>query len=272
MAKRKKIGKFALRPEREVSKLLDDVTHIYHGGARCETDKIGHPTPSNRTPLELVVDASNGFIPLWDREVTLNYRFQEQSLVPFQDPDAVKDYVRELMGEALLAWGPAVPVRFSETQEPWDFEIVVRDEDNCNLAGCTLARAFFPDSGQHDLVLFPRMFSQNRKEQVETMAHELGHIFGLRHFFAKVSETAFDSEIFGEHDKFSIMNYGADSVLTDTDISDLVELYSQAWSGALKDINGTPIKLVKPFSYVNKPASVPHLFALAAEIEPAYRS
>ena len=91
------------------------------------------------------------------------------------------------------------------------------------------------------------MFEQSRKEQVETFIHEIGHIFGLRHFFAAESESTWPSEVFGKHSKFSIMNYGADSVLTKKDKSDLRRLYDRVWSGALRGINGTPIVQVKPY-------------------------
>lgn len=259
-----RIGQFELKNDRETKGALERVSHVYCGGAICETDRRGFATPRNRSPLELVLDASKGFIPLWDQEVTLNWRFNEQSLELFLDPDAVKDYVRNLLGEALLAWGPAVPVKFSETSEPWDFEIAVRSIDNCSPLGCTLARAFFPDAGQHDLILFPRLFRETHGKQVEIMAHELGHIFGLRHFFAQVSETAFPSEIFGTHQRFSIMNYGAESKLTKTDIEDLKHLYQQVWSGKLTDINGTPIRLMRPFSHFRMKPLFPLPIPLAA--------
>jgi hypothetical protein len=92
------------------------------------------------------------------------------------------------------------------------------------------------------------MFEQDAEEQVETLIHEFGHVFGLRHFFAPVSETAWASEIFGTHNKFSIMNYGEDSVLTEADLNDLTDLYERAWSGELTEINGTPIRFVQPYS------------------------
>ena len=107
---------------------------------------------------------------------------------------------------------------------------------------------FFPDAGRHELVIYPRMFTQSRKEQVDTMIHEIGHTFGLRHFFANVSETAFPSEIFGKHSRFSIMNYGSLSELTDDDKDDLKRLYKMVWSEELKEINGTKIELMQPFS------------------------
>ena len=253
---------FTLRDPRETAELHEPLTHIYHGGARCVTDSIGYPTPENRSPLDLRVDASNGFIPLWDRNVTLHWRFNDRSLLQYTDPQAVADYVRQLFGEALLAWSSAVPVRFVESHQPWDFEIAVNAQDDCDaLRRCTLASAFFPDAGQHQLVLYPQLFSQSRQEQIETMAHELGHVFGLRHFFANTRETDFPSELFGRDEKFSIMNYGAESLLTETDIEDLTQLYSQAWSGSLTQINGTPIHLVRPFSAALVPAPSPALVA-----------
>jgi len=60
---------------------------------------------------------------------------------------------------------------------------------------------------------------------VETLVHEIGHTFGLRHFSANISETAVPSLIFGTHQKFTIMNYGPDSKLTAQDKSDLKRLY-----------------------------------------------
>jgi predicted Zn-dependent protease len=95
------------------------------------------------------------------------------------------------------------------------------------------------------------MFTQSRKEQIDTLTHEIGHVFGLRHFFAPEMETAWPSEIFGEHKPFSIMNYGANSELSNEDRRDLRKLYEGAWSGELEEINGTPIKLVRPFHYRN---------------------
>ena len=264
--KRNKAGEFALKSGNDLKEVLKQTTHVYHNGACCETDKVGFATPKNRPIEELVVDATQGFIPLWDRNVILNWRFQEQSLERFAKPDAVKTYVRTLFGETLMKWGAAVPVQFSETAEPWDFEIAVKADNNCTSFGCTLARAFFPDAGQHELVLYPKMFEQERAEQIETFAHELGHVFGLRHFFAKLSEAGYASEIFGAHDKRSIMNYGIDSTLTQADIDDLIRLYQQVWSGALTKINGTPVRLMRPFSHFRQKAELPPQFALVAQI------
>lgn len=220
--------------------------HLHHG-FRCETDKRGHQTPGGKSLEKLVVDASEGFIPLWDEKVILRWRFAEGTLDHFQDPVAAEGAIEALFSKAVQAWGAAVPVRFAKRTDAWDFQIVVRKNDDCDPSGCVLASAFFPDAGRHRLDIYPKMFEQSEREQVETLAHELGHIFGLRHFFALLSEQSFPAEIFGVHQRFSIMNYGQDSFLTDHDKSDLAKLYAAAWSRQLTDINGTPIRLVRPF-------------------------
>ncbi|MHA3976116.1 reprolysin-like metallopeptidase [Halovulum sp. GXIMD14794] len=236
------------RYKKDLAEAEEPLVHIYHHGAVCETETRGHAEPGGRSPLELVVDATEGFIPLWGAGVTLRWRFRPTSMALFRDPEAAKAVLRTWFGEGLLLWGDAVPVRFQEAEENWDFEIAVSPQANCSPVGCTLARAFFPDAGQHDLMLYPTLFEQTEDEIVETMAHELGHVFGLRHFFAQITEERWRSEIFGEHSPFSIMNYGEDSRMTDADRADLKTLYHMVWSGQLADINGTPVRQMRPFS------------------------
>jgi hypothetical protein len=213
----------------------------------CDTEARGHETPNGMSEEQLVLDATEGFIPLWEKGTTLRWRFRERSLINFANPTAAKDAIKHLLGEALTLWGDAAPVKFTEDEDVYDFEIVVRSGDECNPSGCVLASAFFPDAGRHELTIFPKMFTQTHKEQIDTLIHEIGHVFGLRHFFAKTKEKGFPAVTFGKQNKFTIMNYGELSELTDADKTDLKRLYQQAWSGALTEINGTPIKFVKPF-------------------------
>ena len=239
---------FELKSKKELRQ--DEKTGMHrYGGEKfiCATDASGHATPGDRSPFEIVVDASEGFIPLWAQHQVLRWTFDETALSYYKNSEEIKQYVRGLFGEALLRWGEAVPIRFSENGDNSDFQIDVRQADNCNAHGCVLASAFFPDSGRHQLVIYPKMFEQSIEEQIETMMHELGHIFGLRHFFAKISESAWPSEIFGEHKPFSIMNYGSESVFTEADKNDLKSLYDQVWCGQLTAINGTPIHQVMPY-------------------------
>jgi hypothetical protein len=233
----------------------EPLVHIIRKGIRCDTEKRGHGTPNNQSPLEIVVDATEGFVPLWAKNTVLRWRFRESSLQSFKNPAAAKAAIEELLGAAILRWGDACPVKFAKQKtDAWDFEIVARATDDCDDNGCVLASAFFPDAGRHKLHIYPKMFTQSKEEQIETMIHEIGHVFGLRHFFAQITETKWASQIFGTHKKFSIMNYGGDSKLTAADKADLKKLYEKAWAGQISEINGTPIKFVKPFHTVGEAA------------------
>jgi len=250
----------------EPSNKPDPDVHVFGNGFRCDTESRGHLTARGRTPLEIVVDASEGFIPLWAKDTTLRWRFRESTMKYFKSPAAAKAEIRKLFGEALLAWGDAAPVKFAERTDASDFEIVMRRNDDCDASGCVLASAFFPDSGRHQLVMYPKMFTQVRQEQVETLIHEIGHVFGLRHFFANVSETAWPSQIFGTHKPFTIMNYGGLSALSADDKADLKRLYQLVWSGELTQINGTPVKLVKAFHTIGSP---PENLISVSQMQPA---
>jgi len=237
----------ALRPTEEMIDTTEPQVHRLGKGIICATEDRAR----KRSRLELVLDATEGFIPLWAENLVLRWRFNAASLAIFEQSEAIKTTVRDLLGKAISAWGDAVPIRFTEEPDNADFEMVVEQNDSCTPQGCTLAQAFFPDAGRHQLFVFPKMFGQSKKEQVDTLAHEIGHVFGLRHFFAPELETPWPSVIFGEHKPFSIMNYGANSELTDVDRGDLKKLYESAWSGKLTKINGTPIKLVRPYHYLH---------------------
>jgi hypothetical protein len=236
----------ALKPKEELDRATKSQVQVIGKNVICMTDYRAH----KRDPTEIVVDATDGFVPLWQEDLVLYWRFNLASLSVFRQPDAIRTRIRALLNEAILAWGDAAPIRFDENADNSDFEIVVEQFERCTPQGCTLARAFFPDAGRHQLVVYPTMFEQSREEQVETLAHEIGHIFGLRHFFAPEVETPWPSVIFGEHAPFSIMNYGEESELTDRDRADLKLLYESVWSGKLRKINRTPVKLFRPFHYL----------------------
>ncbi|HEY0043229.1 MAG TPA: matrixin family metalloprotease [Allosphingosinicella sp.] len=218
-----------------------------HHRVKCVTERVGRPKNREVSLNEIVVGV-NGAIPLWAAGTRLYWRFNALSFAVAPNPEAARARIRSLLQRALDAWGDAAPVALVERETGIDFEIVLRNADDCDERGCVLASAFFPDAGRHELVIYPRMLMQEEQEQIETMIHELGHVFGLRHFFALANETRNPAQVFGTHVRFSIMNYGANSYLTDADRADLTALYEQARSGRLTAINGTPIVLVRPFS------------------------
>lgn len=241
-----------LEPNEEPNPFTKASTELHRYGRNssiiCCTEKRGFHTPHDLQRHEIVVDASEGFIPLWDINRTLHYRFNEQSMKYFKNPAKAKSAILTLFAEAILAWGDAAPITFRENNDTYDFEIFMnRANDGDDENGYVLASAFFPSSGRDRLTLYPKMFELSQEEQIETLIHEIGHIFGLRHFFALDLEQAWPVEIYGTHSKFSIMNYGSDSFLTEKDRVDLKTLYEQVWSGKLCKINKTPIVRVKPY-------------------------
>ncbi|KAF7721772.1 hypothetical protein EC973_004145 [Apophysomyces ossiformis] len=218
----------------------DPDIHVFRKGL-C----VSGARPRQRSPLELSLDAQDGFIPLWAKGVVLRYRFDQRTL---RWSGRTREEILKLFDKAVEKWGDAVPVKFVENTRAWDFEIIVREHKVCYQNGCTLASAFFPGGGQQKLTIYPSLFDQIEFEQVETLVHELGHVFGLRHWFAKEMEQEWKAELFGTQNPFTIMNYGENSTLTEVDKDDLKRLYNQAWSGELSNINGTPIRLLQPFS------------------------
>jgi hypothetical protein len=111
---------FKLRDSSAPSSQSEDLVHVYRKKRiRCDTDSRGFATPANRSPLELVVDASEGFIPLWAKSSILRWRFRESSLQAFQDPNAAEAAIEQLFGEAILAWGDAAPIKFTKDIDVW---------------------------------------------------------------------------------------------------------------------------------------------------------
>lgn len=217
---------------------------------RCITEKrfpplLPVPQASAIQP-EIVLDIQRGKIPLWEPNTTLNWRFDEKSFNRHEDPEAMKRKVRRLLREAIDAWKDAVPVSFVESRENWDFDIALRKRKDCDERGCTLASAFFPDIVRQRVLLYPTMFEQGHAEQLSTMVHELGHVFGLRHFFADTDadEKKLPSLVFGTHSRFTVMNYGSDSRLTESDRKDLKRLYEAAWSADPQGEIGKQVRLL----------------------------
>src|SRR6202007_1740614 len=123
----------------------DAEVHVLAPGIVCDMETRGHATPKGRSIFEIVVDASEGFIPLWAQNSTLRWTFRESSMKAFANPAKAKTQIRKLLAESILAWGDAAPIRFTEKSDAWDFEIVMRKADDCDINGCVLASAFFPD-------------------------------------------------------------------------------------------------------------------------------
>src|SRR5688572_24414263 len=81
---------FEQRKGSEPSADAESLIHIIRPGVVCDTEPRGHVAPRGRSRLEIVVDASEGFVPLWAKNTTLHWRFRERSMTYFKRPAAAK--------------------------------------------------------------------------------------------------------------------------------------------------------------------------------------
>jgi len=158
-----------------------------------------------------LIDLTGSGIGLWGPNVTLRFRFDVNSFRTIRNGANILKLVRNTFYNAIQLWGSAAPVSFEEVQQDSDFIISMSPYRNCSpRSGCTLASAFFPDVGDRIIRIFPNFITDNPNADAATtvMAHELGHVFGLHHWFLK-SNRQVRVEIFGrDRDPVTIMNYG----------------------------------------------------------------
>ncbi len=209
--------------------------------------------PASQTE-KAVVDAQHGYIPLWQKGKALRWTFAPSSLdsfvrksKKFDNVNDLKDNIRGLLIAALKHWGSAVPIKLSENKLNPDIKIKIRSNNHCDNQGCITAEAFFPNSNQNYLWLYPVFFEYSRNQQIVILAHELGHIFGLRHTFALKDEDE-PAEEFGRNDEFSIMGPSSKNRrVTLTDKKDLSQLYKLAWDNKLSARLKKTVRLQAPF-------------------------
>lgn len=232
----------------------EEYTHCYgsNNELTCGTDKPGQVFPRDvRSLTEFVLDTSRGSVPLWAKDSILNFRFNQQSLSCYGEPERGRAIILTFFSSAIRKWGDSVPVRFREDNDNYDFEFFCSGSQPFVNGRPLVASSFLPNELRGKFVIYPslrQMFDESPGMAEQVLCHELGHIFGLRHFFALIEERGFSAEVFGTHSKFTIMNYGPDSRLTDTDKSDLKMLYHEAWNGRLTTINGTSVTFISPRS------------------------
>src|SRR6478672_7631962 len=78
----------------------EEYRHVYNTHVICVTDSKGYAQPENVDLAKLRVDATDGFIPLWSKDVSLNWRFNLLFDRFLRSPEAAKNGVFRLFGEA----------------------------------------------------------------------------------------------------------------------------------------------------------------------------
>ena len=240
-------GLLELATAEDYSAYLDESVHVLGSCQVCSTERRARTREEIETSL--LIEPTSGKLHFWAENQILHWRFGESTFMRYKKPELIKDMVRSIFFKAIAAWGDSAPIRFKEENDAYDFEIHLMPNDDIQGGSYTAARSFFPDSGQHRIRLFPAFFEKipDEKERVDTLIHELGHIFGLRHFMAFENGPVYSGAVYGTNNPLTIMNYGALSELTTQDKSDLSSLYKEVWSGRLTNVNRTPVELVRPW-------------------------
>ncbi|KAJ4862322.1 hypothetical protein T069G_03276 [Trichoderma breve] len=159
-----------------------------------------------------------GEIPRWSRGSELGYAIHDETF-----PSDLSAKIGPAMEKAVDLWqNHGVSFKQVGRNDPATFAVVYE-----NGPPKAYARSFFPNESRRTLSVFQR--TRRAPDSLPgLLAHELGHIQGLRHEFAHTDEEEmqFPSVLVGSENTKSIMNYFARPEEYQVQQSDLKELRS----------------------------------------------
>ncbi|KAK6507233.1 hypothetical protein TWF481_005683 [Arthrobotrys musiformis] len=184
-------------------------------------------------------------IPLYKQGSDLVYYVDSKT---FMNPACDGEYIAACFALALASWG-ILPISFTRTDNPGDahFHIAGR----AKAAGNVYARSFFPNTTTPPVLKIYELGIKNFHAMVNILAHEIGHILGLRHEFArrKPKELTEPAVLFGAENPSSVMNYHHDLLdckVTEQDRQELRRFYTSAYTHGWDQYQGLRIKFVSP--------------------------
>lgn len=227
---------------REPSPLRSRPTSFSPHGYCCVTEQHVETDP---------VSAQIGLgdhVPRWAPGSVLTYVICTET---FPSPDDAS-YTTNQLAEAIHMW-MGIGATFKQVQRDCKatFRVVYRPRPQPYMEN-VLARAFFPNKGHADertLQIYALAFSDAHVNyQANILAHEIGHILGLRHVFAKEKEDTW-SETWMNECQNSVMDYYPDSSLLRVQQQDLEELEA-FYKSSMEEYHGQPVIRFEPQSFV----------------------
>jgi len=164
------------------------------------------------------VQLDQGQVPLWKIGSVLTWTMKTRS---FPKPEQAA-YAQQQMQSAISDWGIS-GIEFQYVSEDKSDTVTFTVKFSKTPSGSTVAKAFFPVEEQSSLVIYPIAFSEGQiRVMKNVLAHEVGHIYGLRHEFAM---TEGNTVQFGPSNPASVMNYNSPPVIQESDRTWLQKLY-----------------------------------------------
>ncbi|KAJ6439173.1 matrix metalloproteinase-11 [Purpureocillium lavendulum] len=188
-------------------------------------------------------------IPRWQPGIELTYVVCDETFPTLEDAAFTSRQLTTAMG----MWNNAgVTFRLVERNSLANFRVVYR---NSPLDGRmeTLASSFLPNNSAADkrtLYVYALAFTNaHLNNQAYFLAHEVGHILGLRHEFSMEREQCLWSTTFGSRNSSGIMAYYADSShwrVTPQDLKEMEAFYNPSFTGqdGRKVMNYTPERVI----------------------------
>ena len=207
---------------------------------------VSHLHPGHDHPDTVVVGIGS-IVPRWDVVTqpnrTLQYFVQADT---FPEPDYVTTAATALE-QATQEWndvGVGLTIKATDDSSAANFFLSYTDPNDPK--NTTLARAFFPNQADQDVLVYKWAFDpRNQGILKNVFLHELGHVLGLRHEFAitgdpdkRLKAEGAGARQFGLANYYSVMSYNFPPNIQQSDIDGLREFYKLK-NGTM--IGGSPV-------------------------------
>lgn len=227
---------------REPSPLRSRPTSCSPHSYRCVTERHAETDP---------VSAQIGHgdhVPRWAPGSVLTYVICTET---FPSPDDAS-YSTNQLTEAIHMW-MGIGATFKQVKRDCEatFRVVYKPRPQPDVED-VLATAFFPNNGHANdrtLHIYALAFSDAHVNyQANILAHEIGHILGLRHVFAMERESKWSATWMNQCQN-SVMDYYPDSSLLRVQQQDLEELEA-FYNSTMEEYKGKPVTRFEPQSSV----------------------